>query len=158
MSRIGTTTSSEASSPVCANGAGIPCIGFGTFGMPGGQLRWWRKRAHSPCKSPLLQLHPRWQSASAGRKAAHVRRTPSPPLVSICFAISLLHRDALFTTAFIVCLRCRPVEIAGCSFPIRCTGIRQRGVHTTGLRANIHSSGSPTGLSHGGRDEPNHTA
>ncbi|WP_260703578.1 aldo/keto reductase [Edaphobacter flagellatus] len=30
--------SSEASSQVCANGAGIPCIGFGTFGMQGSKL------------------------------------------------------------------------------------------------------------------------
>lgn len=39
MSRIGTTTSSEASSLVCANGAGIPCLGFGTFGMRGAKLK-----------------------------------------------------------------------------------------------------------------------
>jgi 2,5-diketo-D-gluconate reductase B len=30
--------SSEASSRICANGAGIPCIGFGTFGMQGAKL------------------------------------------------------------------------------------------------------------------------
>jgi len=30
--------SSEATSRICANGAGIPCIGFGTFGMRGRRL------------------------------------------------------------------------------------------------------------------------
>ena len=30
--------SSDASSLICANGAGIPCIGFGTFGMYGAKL------------------------------------------------------------------------------------------------------------------------
>jgi 2,5-diketo-D-gluconate reductase B len=30
--------SSEATSRICANGAGIPCIGFGTFGMRGQRL------------------------------------------------------------------------------------------------------------------------
>ena len=39
MSQIGTTRSSEASSLICANGAGIPCIGFGTFGMRGAKLK-----------------------------------------------------------------------------------------------------------------------
>jgi diketogulonate reductase-like aldo/keto reductase len=39
MSRIGTTTSSEASSLICANGAGIPCIGFGTFSIRGAKLK-----------------------------------------------------------------------------------------------------------------------
>ena len=29
----------EASSLICANGAGIPCIGFGTFGMRGAKLK-----------------------------------------------------------------------------------------------------------------------
>lgn len=38
MSRIGANESSEASSLICANGAGIPCIGFGTFGMRGAKL------------------------------------------------------------------------------------------------------------------------
>ena len=31
--------SNEAASLICANGAGIPCIGFGTFGMRGGKLK-----------------------------------------------------------------------------------------------------------------------
>jgi 2,5-diketo-D-gluconate reductase B len=39
MSQMGTTKSSEASSLICANGAGIPCIGFGTFGMQGAKLK-----------------------------------------------------------------------------------------------------------------------
>jgi len=39
MSRSGTATSNEASSLICANGAGIPCIGFGTFGMRGAKLK-----------------------------------------------------------------------------------------------------------------------
>lgn len=39
MSQMGTTKSSEASSLICANGAGIPCIGFGTFGMRGAKLK-----------------------------------------------------------------------------------------------------------------------
>ena len=39
MSQLGTTTSSDASSLICANGAGIPCIGFGTFGMRGERLK-----------------------------------------------------------------------------------------------------------------------
>ena len=39
MSQIGVAMSSEASSLICANGAGIPCIGFGTFGMRGGKLK-----------------------------------------------------------------------------------------------------------------------
>ena len=38
MSRIGAIVSSDASSLICANGAGIPCIGFGTFGMYGAKL------------------------------------------------------------------------------------------------------------------------
>jgi diketogulonate reductase-like aldo/keto reductase len=37
MSRIG--VSREAASLICANGAGIPCIGFGTFGMGGAKLK-----------------------------------------------------------------------------------------------------------------------
>ncbi len=39
MSRIGATVNSEASSLICANGAGIPCMGFGTFGMRGAKLK-----------------------------------------------------------------------------------------------------------------------
>jgi 2,5-diketo-D-gluconate reductase B len=39
MSQIGATMSSEASSLICANGAGIPCLGFGTFGMRGAKLK-----------------------------------------------------------------------------------------------------------------------
>lgn len=39
MSRIGAIVSSEASSLICANGAGTPCIGFGTFGMHGAKLK-----------------------------------------------------------------------------------------------------------------------
>src|SRR5579863_2074780 len=39
MSQMGTTKSSEASSLICANGAGIPCIGFGTFGVRGAKLK-----------------------------------------------------------------------------------------------------------------------
>jgi 2,5-diketo-D-gluconate reductase B len=38
MSRAGAKVSSGASSRICANGAGIPCIGFGTFGMRGAKL------------------------------------------------------------------------------------------------------------------------
>ena len=38
MSQIEATMTSDASSPICANGAGIPCIGFGTFGMRGSKL------------------------------------------------------------------------------------------------------------------------
>jgi 2,5-diketo-D-gluconate reductase B len=39
MLRIGAIVSSEASGLICANGAGIPCIGFGTFGMHGANLK-----------------------------------------------------------------------------------------------------------------------
>jgi 2,5-diketo-D-gluconate reductase B len=39
MSRIVASVSNEAASLICANGAGIPCIGFGTFGMRGGKLK-----------------------------------------------------------------------------------------------------------------------
>jgi hypothetical protein len=39
MSGIGARVSSEAASLICANGAGIPCIGFGTFGMRGAKLK-----------------------------------------------------------------------------------------------------------------------
>jgi 2,5-diketo-D-gluconate reductase B len=39
MSRIGARVSREAASQICANGAGIPCIGFGTFGMRGAKLK-----------------------------------------------------------------------------------------------------------------------
>lgn len=39
MSGIGSTIRSEGpSSRICANGAGIPCIGFGTYGMRGQKL------------------------------------------------------------------------------------------------------------------------
>ena len=38
-SRIGARVSREAASQICANGAGIPCIGFGTFGMRGAKLK-----------------------------------------------------------------------------------------------------------------------
>jgi diketogulonate reductase-like aldo/keto reductase len=36
---MGARVSSEAASLICANGAGIPCIGFGTFGMRGAKLK-----------------------------------------------------------------------------------------------------------------------
>ena len=39
MSRTGTPVNGEASRLICANGAGIPCMGFGTFGMRGLKLR-----------------------------------------------------------------------------------------------------------------------
>jgi len=38
MSPTGAAMSKEALSQVCGNGAGIPCIGFGTFGMQGSKL------------------------------------------------------------------------------------------------------------------------
>lgn len=38
MSQVGVATTSDASSSICANGAGIPCIGFGTFGIRGSKL------------------------------------------------------------------------------------------------------------------------
>lgn len=39
MSRIEARVSNQAASLICANGAGIPCIGFGTFGMEGAKLK-----------------------------------------------------------------------------------------------------------------------